>query len=251
MSRRSSTIAAVAIAVVLILSWSMGVRYGVLDAFFLGDPLRVWQVLVQWFYDGTALTNLMATVIVLSLGLMAGIGAGVLVGTLLATSRLARDVLEPYIAFFNGLPRLVFYPIFAVILGYSLAAKILHVAFVIVFLVVANTVAGLQEVDKDVLAHGRIIGGRRRHLIQHIYLPSLALWLISSSRASVGLAFQAVVVAEFIGTAEGLGHLAARGQGNFDINMIWAAVSIMVLVAVLVDGGLGILERRVAVWQTA
>ncbi len=204
-----------------------------------------------WISAGTLWEDVGSSVLVLALGTAAGTLVGTAIGIALFASPLLRAVTEPYLAFLNGMPRLVFYPVFAVMLGFSLESKVINVGLVIVFLAMANTMAGLRETDPDVLAHTRMAGATRVQVARHVYLPSIAIWLFTGSRASVGLAFQAVVVTELIGSSSGLGHLAAIGQGTFDINVVWAAVVPMVVVAVSIDALLALPERRLTRWRPA
>ncbi|MFC5995771.1 ABC transporter permease subunit [Pseudonocardia hispaniensis] len=108
----------------------------------------------------------------------------------------------------------------------------------------------MAETDREVLAHVRMVGADRLQVARHVYAPSVAIWLLAGSRASVGFAFQAVIVPELIGSASGLGHLAAVGQGRFDIDIVWPAVLVMVAVAVALDGLLALAARRVSRWRT-
>jgi sulfonate transport system permease protein len=238
-----------AIAAAALAAWWWGTGVGVLDPFFFGTPERIGAVLGGWINEGTLWGDLGETVLVLVLGSVVGTAMGVAIGVALFASPLLRAVTEPYLAFVNGLPRLVFYPVLAVMLGFSVEAKVLNVAFVIVFLAVANTLAGLAETDEDVLAHARMVGANRLQVAREVYLPSVASWLLAGSRASVGLAFQAVIVTELIGSAAGLGHLAAVGQGAFDVDIVWAAVLVMVVVAVGIDAVLAMVDRRMSRWR--
>ncbi len=51
---------------------------------------------------------------------------------------------------------------------------------------------------------------------------------MTSARITVGLALQAAIVAEFIGSTEGLGYLTTVGQSQFDTNIVWAAIIVVI-----------------------
>lgn len=46
-----------------------------------------------------------------------------------------------------------------------------------------------------------MLGANRRQLPRHVYLPSATIWVFSSLRTSVGLAFAGAVVGEYLGSA--------------------------------------------------
>ena len=53
--------------------------------------------------------------------------------------------------------------------------------------------------DRDVVNNARILGGSRRQLMQHVYIPSAMTWIFSSLRTSVGFALIGTIVGEYLG----------------------------------------------------
>ena len=52
-----------------------------------------------------------------------------------------------------------------------------------------------------------------------------------------------------LATLIGLGYLAAQGQSLFDVNQVYAALFVVTAVAVVVDFGLVLIERRATRWM--
>jgi NitT/TauT family transport system permease protein len=85
--------------------------------------------------------------------------------------------------------------------------------------------------------------------LRTVYLPSATSWVFSSLHTSVGLAFVGAVVGEYLGSARGVGYLIQQAEGTFDINTVFAGITILTTFALLLDGAVGRLERRLMVWQ--
>ena len=83
----------------------------------------------------------------------------------------------------------------------------------------------------------------------NVYLPSLTLAIAATSRTNIGLAFQASLVAEFVGTTSGLGYLIVMGQNLFDIDTIWVALVVVIALATLLDLLLSRIEARATRWM--
>ncbi|XPP26869.1 MAG: ABC transporter permease [Leucobacter sp.] len=237
------------VVLLLIALWVLGTTTGWLNPFFYGSPAGISGAMQEWMSSGQLWVDLGHSLSVLIGGMLVGTAMGVTLGVIFFALPLFREAAEPVVAFANGFPRLILYPIFALMLGFSIEAKILSVALVIIFLAMANTLAGLTETDQRLLDGVRIAGGGRWDLARLVYIPSIFTWLSAGSRASVGLAFQAVIVTEMIGSASGLGHMAALGQGTFNVNIILAAVSVMVVVAIVIDLLLSLGEKRALRWR--
>jgi NitT/TauT family transport system permease protein len=144
---------------------------------------------------------------------------------------------------------LLLLPFFLVWLGFGLLPKVLLVISVIVVIVALAVASGVREVDTSYIDNVRVLGGGKPRLILDVYAPSVALWVLSSSRTTVGYALQAAVAAEFIGSNVGLGALVVKGQGFLDVSQVFAAIAVMLVLAVILDLALSLVQRRVTRWM--
>ena len=241
--------AQIAVFVGLIGLWQWASVTGRIDKFFYGRPSIVWVRLSGWISDGSLWGNLRSTLELLAIGYLVGLFIGFGLGWLMGASRLAHAILEPYVVFMNAVPRIILYPFFVVWLGFGQFPKILTVILVMVPIVSINIATGYKSVEGQYLANMRAQGGNRSQLALQVYIPSLSLWVLSTCRVTFGLAFQAAISAELITSTSGLGYLAANGQTHFDVNAVYAALVVVTIVAVIVDGGLGLVERRATRWM--
>lgn len=251
MSRAGMITLQVGFVALLLAIWEFGIRGGLLDSFLLGQPTLIAGYLSEWVADGSMFEHLFATVFVTAAAyfgaLVAGVGFGALIGTVGWIERINR----PFLSFWQGFPRLVFYPFFAVMLGYSISSRMLHVAFVIVFVIIVNTAAGIAAADKDIVDHARLLGASRWRILRDVKMPSAAGWVMASARVTFGLAIQAAMIAEFTGAQNGLGYLMVLGQNSFNVNIIWAATCIAVVVAFAIDVGIVQLQRHFDRWSVS
>ena len=57
------------------------------------------------------------------------------------------------------------------------------------------------------------------------------------------------MVGEYLGSARGVGYLILQAEGSFDINTVMAGILVLTAFALLLDAGVGRLERRLMKWQ--
>ncbi|MGF0313274.1 ABC transporter permease [Rhodococcus sp. IEGM1428] len=236
------------VAVVLI-GWELMSTAGIINSFVVGTPSKILDYLGTWLVDGTLLDNTLTTVLVTTVGYASALALGIVIGTVAGTYDTFGKIISPFVSFWQGFPRLVFYPFFAVALGYSLGSKMIHVAFVIVFMIITSTAAGVANVDPDVKNHVRILGANRWETIRDTRLPAAVLWVGTSARITFGFAIQAAIVAEFTGSSSGLGYLMVLGQNSFNVNIVWAATFAAVVVAVIVDLLLTRVQSHFSRWE--
>ena len=134
-------------------------------------------------------------------GLVAGIGLGIVV----STSRLARRLVAPTVHILRMTPFLAMIPLFNLWFGAATFGIILFVAYgvaVIMFIGAINAVGNIPKVyfDRAATAGAGIITKYRL-----ILLPAIVPELRSSLLLSFGLAWSLVVAGELLGAQEGLG----------------------------------------------
>ncbi|HVW44016.1 MAG TPA: ABC transporter permease [Amycolatopsis sp.] len=239
------------LGVVVLVIWLWGVLSGhdILDPVYFSSPSQVWHELKDWYADGSLWHNLGDTMRVFAIGYVAGTVLGIVIGVLIGAVGWLRELTEPFLAFFNAMPRLILLPLLVVWFGFGVLPKVVLVMAVIVLMVALNVASGLREVRSDLLDSAKLKGAGTLALLQHVYIPSVALWVTSTARVTVGYAFNAAIAAEFIGANTGLGYLMYLSQSNFQPEGIWAALILTVVVAIVMDGLLALVEHRATRWM--
>jgi NitT/TauT family transport system permease protein len=210
-----------------------------------GKTLRYWQV-------GLLIAFLLAWQLVSrnqQYAFFIGAVLGRACGLWLALSPMASAILEPYIKAANSMPRIILAPIFAVWFGLGMASKVALGVTLVFFIVFFNVYQGVKEVSPVVLANARMLGANRKQLLRTVYLPSATSWVFSSLHTSVGLAFVGAVVGEYLGSARGVGYLILQAEGTFDVNTVFAGIVVLTAFALVLDGLVGRIEKRLMKWQ--
>jgi NitT/TauT family transport system permease protein len=254
----------VGLLVLILLGWHIASRDQQI-AFFLGEPIkvagRVWSWFMPFGFGASALfpdglpgnadiylhlgTTLLETVLAFGIGTVLGLACGLW----LALAPTASAILDPYIKAANSMPRVILAPIFSLWLGLGIWSKVALAVTLVFFIVFFNVYQGVKEVSPVVLANARMLGANQRQLLRTVYLPSATSWVFSSLHTSVGLAFVGAVVGEYLGSARGVGYLILQAEGTFDVNTVFAGIVVLTAFALVLDGIVGRLEKRLMKWQ--
>jgi NitT/TauT family transport system permease protein len=192
-----------------------------------------------------------ATAIVFGFGYVIGTVSGILLGLIIGSVALVREVVEPFMAFANAVPKLLLLPIFLVLFGYGYVAQIVLVVVTITIFVLISTASGVAETSQTILNNAKVLGASRRALVRYVYVPSLAIWVLSTARQTVGYAMQAAIASEFIGASKGLGFRFIYAEVTIRSDEMFAAFAIVMLFALLVDAVLSLIEKRALRWMPA
>lgn len=231
------------------LFWELGARSNWIDPFFFPPPSAILQRVGDWFSSGDIWNDLGVTLLETVLSFVLGVAGGTALGVWLGLSRFASDVVQPIIKVFNAIPRVLLAPIFVIWFGLGLASKVALGLAIVIFIAFFNTYQGVREVNPVVLANARLLKASRWALLRHVYLPSATSWILSSLRVSVGMAVMGAVVAEYLGSSAGLGHLIAQAEGVMDAVGVFAGILVLSIFVVILDTAVDRLERRLLVWR--
>jgi NitT/TauT family transport system permease protein len=239
----------VAALAALVGAWALLADSGLISPTAIAGPAKTFDQIRGWVADGSLWPNVWSTLQVLIVGYGAGVVVGVGIGVAIGVLPLVRLYLEPFIVFFNAVPRLVLLPFFVVWLGFGLAPRMLTVFLVIVFGVAVTVQASVEQIPREYVDHAVVLGARRIDLARDVYLPAIGIWVVASARVGIGLAFQAAIVSEFFGATQGLGFFIIHGEAFFDAGEIYAAIAVTVILALVIDALMSVVDRRVRRWM--
>ena len=235
--------------------WEWLSRSKLIDEFFFSKPTAIFLRLYEWITEGTSegplWYHLWVTMEESLLGFFTGSVAGIVAGIALGRNRMLSDVFSIYIKVINSVPRVVLAPIFIMIFGLGLTSKV-ALSFVMVFFVVfSNAFQGVREADRNLLANAQILGAKDWQLTRSVVIPSAMSWIFASLHVSFGFAIVGAIVGEFVGSRYGIGLLINVAKGSFDAAGMYAAIVIIMVVALAAEYLMTLVEDRLAKWRPA
>jgi len=243
----------IAILAGLLGAWQIAADTKSISVFLFGSPSGTYRELYEWIRHGTvqgslwqqAWVTLQETVIGFAIGVALGVTLGMLLGRIPFLAR----VFKVYIGTMNSIPRIVLGSVFIIWFGLGMGSKVALVILLVFFSVFFNAFQGARDVDANLIANARILGARRGAILLQVVLPSTFSWIIASLRIAFGLAITGAVVGEILGATQGLGLLIQVSQGNFDPDGVYCGLVVTTVLAVVAEGLITVLERRLLRWK--
>ena len=174
---------------------------------------------------------------------------GIALGFLMATSRRAQDILDPWVSFFYSSPLVALMPFFLLIFGIGLASKVAIVFVIAVFPILLNAFVGIRSADPNLLEVAKAFNCTRGQIFTKILMPAALPFVIVGLRLGIGRALTGVVVGELFASRAGVGYLITSAGLSFDTATVFLGVLIFSLMGVLLMEGLKYLEQRLAPWR--
>jgi len=230
--------------------WQGLVALNLLDPFFVSRPTDIARRVATWVTAGTLWPHLAVTLQEALLGLLAGAALGIVLGFALARSPGAAAVFDPYIKMLNAIPRVVLAPLFLLWFGLGIWSKVALAVTLVFFVMFFSTYQGVRDASQVLVDNVRMLGASERQLVRHVLVPSALTWIFSSLHTSLGFAMVGAVVGEYLGSTRGLGYVISQAEGTFDTTGVFAGMTILGIVVVIVSAAVTRLERWLLRWKS-
>jgi len=238
-----------AVGAAALTTWQTLVSVHVLDPFFVSRPTDIAQRIGRWVGSGMLWGHLAVTLEESLLGLLAGSALGIGLGFSLARSPFAARVFDPYIKMMNAVPRVVLAPLFLLWFGLGIWSKVALAVTLVFFVMFFNTYQGVRDADPVLIDSVRMLGASERQLMRHVLVPSALTWIFSSLQTSLGFAMVGAVVGEYLGATRGLGYVISQAEGTFDTTGVFAGMTVLGVVVVIVSAAVTRLEKWLLRWK--
>lgn len=229
--------------------WAFMTSTGRWDSLILASPQQLWTLLVDWFSSGYIYPHLLQTLYEAGVGFLIGALAGAVVALVFGMSSRLYKIFAPLIVAGNAIPRIVLAPIFALWLGFGPESKVALVALMVFFPNFFNVFKGIRSIDVTYIDSARSLGASRLRLVGNVHVPSTVVWVLASLRVSVGFAFLAAIVAEYVGATQGLGFVIAGSSQTGQIAGVFCGILVIMAVVLPIDLVLTRLDRRIERWR--
>lgn len=240
---------AVVYVVVLIAAWGSYVKAGKVPSYLLPSPNSVWHAFLDLARSGQLWPNLGYTVGNIVLGFAGGSLIGVLLGWVISTSSITRELLGPYLVLLQAAPKIAVAPLLVLWFGLNRTSQLSLILLLVFFPMMLSTLLGLADVGDDLADLGNVLALSRLLLLRRIQIPAALPAVFAGAKIAIVDAMTGAFLAEYLSAQKGLGYLMVLGNTSFNAPLLVTAVILTVLVGLFGFGLLALLEGRVLRWR--
>ncbi len=233
----------------LVVFWDVTIRLFRIPPYLVPPPVEVAKQLVhEW---PMLLREAWPTLLATMGGFALSAAVGIPIAMWISYSRVVESFVYPLLVFSQSIPKVAIAPLFVVWFGFGIVPKII-VAFLLGFFpVVVSTVQGFKSMDNDVVDLARSMGANPLKIFLKFRLPHSLPAIFSGLKVSVTLAVVGAVVGEFVGSNSGLGYVLQKANGTFDLPLMFAALVMLSMIAVVLFLLLELIERQLMPWHAS
>ncbi len=182
-------------------------------------------------------------------GLILGAVAGIALGFALSWSPRVRAIAAGPLHFLRMCPLLAMIPLFQFWLGATNLSAIVFVAYGVGVFYLVGTINAVANVPVRYIEAAQTMGASKLRILRSIVLPSIAPELFSTIFLTLGLAWAAVVAAEYIGVDSGIGRMVIWADFFSDTGRMLVVTLFILLYAILTFAIVGVVQRHLLRWM--
>lgn len=185
-------------------------------------------------------------------GLAAFSGAlliGIFLGLLMGWKAAFYQAFYPMIVLATNIPPVAWIALLLIWLGMGNGPPLLVVLATTTPLVAVQVAEGVRDLDARLLEMATVFHLSRPDRLRHIIFPALSGQIFAAALLALGFTWRALVMAEFLGSTNGLGYKLSWARQNLDTDLVLAYLVVIVLVSSLLEALLRWLFDRFRRWE--
>lgn len=159
------------------------------------------------------------------------------------------DFSTPWTILVKNLPLPVYASILIVMMGDTLAPKVLVVIFFNFFPILANMSKGLKEVDQVLLDRCHSLHASQWTVFRKVRMPAALPYFIAAQEIALTGAITGAIVSEWFFAQEGLGYLIVQASTEYRSDRLFAVGLLASVIAIVAYLGIRWLESYLFRWR--
>jgi len=240
---------AITIPIIVLIIWQLAGVFDLVSKTVLPMPLDILLAFQELIKTGELFGHLSISVFRAAAGFFIGGSLGIILGTIVGFSTRSEQYLDPSVQMLRTVPHLAVAPLFVLWFGFGETSKVLLIADGAFFPLYVNAFLGIRGVDSKLFDVARVLEFSKRKLITKLILPAALPNLLLGARLSLGVAWVSLVVAELMGSTEGIGYMIMDARQFSNTDIVFVGIIIFAFVGKFSDSLVRLLEVKFLRWR--
>jgi NitT/TauT family transport system permease protein len=242
-TRRTAALYSVLGALTFLAVWILGSGFARTEFDLLPSPFlvadRMWGFVVgdasRGVEPGTVFVNFWETFRKTMIGFAGAVLLGVPIGILMGRYRYAKNFFFDFVYLAANVPLIVYAILGLLLFGLGDAGPAFVVMLLVLPVISLNVAAGVEGVDRQLLAMSRAYGRPASAAMWSIVVPSFSPFLFAAARASFAASWKLAALAETFGGSTGVGVQIRKAFQGFSVADMLAWMMFFVIFVLLIE----------------
>lgn len=196
----------------------------------------------KWF------SQIMATFYEVIGGFALAVVVGITLGLIVSWNDSLRQMLMPFLVFFNSIPKVAAAPLVLVWFGFGVLPNIIMSFLISFFPILLNTARGVSEVPYEMIELALSFNTPKWKRFLKIRVPYALPFIMTGIKLASIMAVTGAIVGEFIASEKGLAALILQAQSYIQTGAMVGALFWISIMAMVLFGFINLVERLLMPW---
>jgi len=231
----------------ILLIWELLIRTGLISFYLLPKPSEIISALINnW---DVIFPHVIQTLIETIVGLILAIFFGYSTAILLDMSPRVKKVIYPLIITSQTIPMIALAPLLLLWFGFGLTPKVIIVVLSCFFPITIATIGGFAQIDRDFTKLLQSMDASNWQTLWFIKLPGSLPQFFSGLKIAATYSVTGAIVGEYVGGYQGLGIYMQEVAHSHVISLVFAAITITILLSLLLFFLVMLIENITIPWN--
>lgn len=199
--------------------------------------------------EGTYQRNLLASLQRVLIGYTLGSIAAIIMGSLIGWFKRVDWIFNPFIQIIRPIPALAYIPLTILWFGIGEASKLFVITLGAFVTCIINVVAGVKNTPVIYIDAARTFGAKDRQLFMYVAFPSALPYIFTGLRVALATAWGVLVAAELIAAQAGLGFMLVMARRFVRTDLLFVGLITIGLAAFIMDTIIHRIEMHFTSWM--
>jgi ABC-type nitrate/sulfonate/bicarbonate transport system permease component len=233
----------------LLMLWEFCWQMGAISPLFFSGPTAVAAKFWELATNGSLLHDAAYTGRNFLIGFLLALITGVPIGVLLGWYRRLNLFFDPVVNALYAMPRIALYPLIIIWFGIGSGSKVFIVFLSATLPILVNTIAGVRNIDPDLLKAARAFCAKDRQIFVTVALPSSVPFILTGVRQGIALGLIGAIIGELFAGSEGIGYMISYAGQMFQTDTLLVGVVVVAAAGMMLTAAAERARRHFQRWR--
>lgn len=242
--KRNIRITQITIGLSFIIIWELLSRFNIINSFIFSSPSKVLITIIDLYKNNNLFNNIYVTLLELFVSFILGSIIGFIIALIFYRFNYIKKVFDPYLTLLNSLPKVALGPLLIIWIGANNKSIIVMALLINLIVSIVGFYNGFINTDEYKLKLIKSFGANEKQIIINLVIPECMENIFSTLKLNISMSLIGVLMGEFLSSKAGIGYLILYGTQVFNLNLVMAGITLLLILSYLLYLIINTLEKR-------
>lgn len=234
------------IIVFFMILWEICAKAEILNPFLVSCPSEIIKTIFDLFKENNLISHIWITLYETIVSFSLASIIGIIVASILWSSKTISKILDPYLTVLNSLPKISLGPLIIIWVGANINSIIFMALLITVFTTIINMYNSFINTESSKIILMKSLGASKMQIFTKLVFRGNIPSLINTLKINISLSLIGVIMGELLVSKQGLGYLITYGSQVFNLNLVITSIFILGIISYLLYFSIEKIEKKIS-----